>query len=110
MSTKVGNHEQDEEEPSPPPVISSPPPLSPEQGETIKPSIRKTGYTVLLEITVSCNVIQTVTNNLFISWLEVKTVLVRKNRKVAMASKRKWKKYWGELNYHDQCMRKFNVL
>ena len=29
------------------------------------------------------------------SWLEVKAVLASKNRKVAMTSKRKWKKHWG---------------
>lgn len=95
MSTKVGNYERDEREPHPPPVISSPP-LSPEQGETIKPSIRKTGY-VLISHVVLCK--RPINNyNKFIRWLEVKTVLVRKNRKVAMASKRKWKKYWGKAN------------
>ena len=93
MSTKIGDYEQNEGEPHvhPPPVISSPP-LSPEQGETIKPSIRKTGYIPYYFLTLRC-IIQ---NGKFIRWLEVKTVLVRKNRKVAMASKRKWKKYWGE--------------
>jgi len=30
-------------------------------------------------------------------WLDVKAVLVRKNRKVAMKSKRRWKKYWTTL-------------
>lgn len=29
-------------------------------------------------------------------WLEVKTVLVRKNQTVAMKPKRRWKKYWGK--------------
>ncbi len=98
MSTKVGNCERDEVElhpplePHPPPIISSPP-LSPEQGDTIKPSVRKTGYKLNSHI-VLCQNENSYTK--FIRWLEVKTVLVRKNRKVAMASKRKWKKYWGE--------------
>ena len=30
------------------------------------------------------------------SWLELKAMLVRKNRKVAMKSKRRWRKFWGE--------------
>ena len=29
-------------------------------------------------------------------WLEMKTMLVRKNRKVAMKSKRRWRRYWGK--------------
>ena len=96
MSTKIGDCEQNEGEPHvhPPPAIISSPPLSPEQGETIKPSIRKTGYIIpYYFLTLYYIIIQ---NGKFIRWLEVKTVLVRKNRKVAMASKRKWKKYWGE--------------
>ena len=35
-------------------------------------------------------------------WLDLKTVLVRKNRKVAMKSKRRWKKYWGESWERDE--------
>ena len=31
-------------------------------------------------------------------WLELKSMLVRKNRKVAMKSKRRWRKFWGEVN------------
>ena len=30
------------------------------------------------------------------SWLELKAMLVRKNRKVAMKSKRRWRKFWGK--------------
>ena len=30
-------------------------------------------------------------------WLELKTVLVRKNQTVAMKPKRRWKKYWGKV-------------
>ena len=37
----------------------------------------------------------------YYSWLEMKTVLVSKNRKVAPKSKRKWKKYWGTLCKKD---------
>lgn len=33
-------------------------------------------------------------------WLEVKTVLVRKNQTVAMKPKRRWKKYWGKYALH----------
>lgn len=29
-------------------------------------------------------------------WLELKEMLVRKNRKVAMKSKRRWRKFWGK--------------
>ena len=88
MTTQVGNSDQNEEAVTNLPISR---PFSPEQEESTKASIRKTGYEQTF------NLKQNVARYLvIIRWLEVKTVLIRKNRKVAMASKRKWKKYWGE--------------
>lgn len=35
--------------------------------------------------------------NLF-RWLEVKGLLMRKNRKVAMKANRRWKRHWGKFS------------
>ena len=50
---------------------------------------------LLIAATCSC-LAKKYLNNMIYSWLEMKAILVSKNRKVAMKSKRKWKKYWGK--------------
>ena len=96
MTTQLDNCVPNEEDSNPP----FSPPFSPVEKEGIKAGIRKTGYESITLFIFACF---RCLSTLFIRWLEVKTVLVRKNRKVAMASKRKWKKYWGESLFSCSC-------